>query len=187
MDGQSGTLGYSARIEFIEAALKFASSATPDKPVTEVLNESDFLFYRDHLLMAWESAKQHLEQAKASEMTLRVQVVKFAFDPTKQKGTERIELANGYEAKAVKKINYGFVKGFDNKVNKTAIDAALSKIEAMGEVEKYIAGNLVKWTPELSVSTYNELTPPVKAIIDTVIVTSDGAPTLEIVPPKGKR
>lgn len=150
------------------------------------LPEADRDFYFKQVLLQWETAKQELEAAKAREMDLRKQCVAIGFDPDKKSGTERVELGGGYEAKAVKKINYGFVKNPEGKTDKRAIDAALSKIEADGEVGMMIAERLIKWTPDLSLTEYKQLPAKYKPIIDAVIVTSDGAPTLEIIPPKGK-
>jgi hypothetical protein len=141
---------------------------------------------RDELLIAWQNSKVALEQAKELEMQLRKQVVDFAFDPNKQSGTERVQLGNGYEAKAVKKLNYGFVKNSDGKLDKAAIDKALSKIEKDGPAGELVAERLVKWTPDLSLSEYKLLSEKHKAIIDSVIVTTEGAPTLEIIEPKNK-
>jgi len=153
------------------------------------LPETDKIFWRDHLLSRWQMAQDTLAAAKAAEMDLRKQIVAFSFDPTKQSGTERIELGNGYELKAVKKLNYGFVKRGDgsNKLDKGAVDLALTKIEQSGPAGAYIADNLVKWEPTLSLTEYKKLDEPLKKIIDAVIVTSDGAPSLEIVPPKGSK
>jgi hypothetical protein len=151
------------------------------------LVDSDKVLYRDFLLEQWEVAKAALEKAKTDEMELRKKVVKIAFSADKLSGTERVPLYNGYELKGVKKLNYGFVKRADGEgIDKNAIDAALSAIEKDGEVGKLIAQRLVKWDPSLSLTEYKLLSVEHKKAIDAVIVTSDGAPTLEIIPPKGK-
>ena len=158
-----------------------------NKETGEVKNytEAEFVAERDRLLLAWEESKKALEVAKEKEMEQRKAVVAFAFDPNKESGTERIELDNGYQAKAVKKVNYGFVKTEDGKLNKAAIDKALAKIEKVGgTVGELIAERLVKWTPDLSLTEYKQLDEKFKKIIDEVIVTSEGAPTLEIIAPK---
>ena len=158
-----------------------------NKETGEVKNytEAEFVAERDRLLLAWEESKKALEVAKEKEMEQRKAVVAFAFDPNKESGTERIELGNGYQAKAVKKVNYGFVKTEDGKLNKAAIDKALAKIEKVGgTVGELIAERLVKWTPDLSLTEYKQLDEKFKKIIDEVIVTSEGAPTLEIIAPK---
>ena len=148
--------------------------------------DADFEKVRDQLLVHWQEAKEALEKAKEAEMFLRKKVVDFAFDPNKQSGTENVDLGNGYKLKAVKKLNYGFIKNAENKLDKAAIDKALAKIEKDGAVGELIAERLVKWTPDLSLSEYKLLSDKHKAIIDSVIVTSDGSPTLEIVEPKNK-
>lgn len=161
-----------------------------NKETGEVKNytEAEFVAERDRLLLAWEESKKALDVAKEKEMEQRKAVVAFAFDPNKESGTERIELGNGYQAKAVKKINYGFVKDAEGKLNKRAIDKALERIEKIGgPVGELIAERLVKWTPDLSLTEYKQLDEKFKKIIDEVIVTSEGAPTLEIIAPKAPK
>jgi len=159
-----------------------------NKKTGELVEYTDeqFIAERDKRLHAWEDSQKALEKAKELEMQLRKEAVDFAFDPNKQKGTERIELGNGYQAKAVKKLNYGFIKTSEGKVDKDRIERALQKIEKTGPVGELIAERLVKWTPDLSMTEYNQLDEKFKKIIDEVIVTTEGAPTLEIIEPKNK-
>lgn len=163
-----------------------AQAEAPKNSEGFVLGSSEWERRRDELLAEWEATKQALEVAKNNEMVLRTRVVAFSFNPNQRSGTERIPLANGYELKAVKKVNYNFIKDEKGKTNKAAIDAALSQIEKTIPHGELIAERLIKWTPDLSLTEYKELPAAAKAIIDAVIVTTDGAPTLEIVPPKGK-
>jgi hypothetical protein len=159
---------------------------TVTNPTTgEVVEYTDAQFNaeRDRLIMAWEAQKKTLEVAKDAEMTLRKAVVAFTFDPEKTKGTENVDLGNGWKIKAVKKINYGWIKK-DDKVDADAIETALDAIEATGNEGAFIAERLVSWSPTLSVSEYNKLDDKYKKLIDAVIVTTDGAPTLEVVAPK---
>lgn len=151
-----------------------------------VYTEAEFVAKRDSILKAWEASKLALEVAKETEMKLRKEAVNFAFDQTKESGTERIELGGGWQAKAVKKVNYGWVKNGE-KVDKHKIDDVLDMIEKTVENGGLIAERLVKWTPDLSLTEYKLLPEAAKALIDTVIITSDGAPTLEIIPPKGTK
>lgn len=149
------------------------------------LTEAEHIMGRDFLITKWKTAAETLETAKADEMVWRKRVVDFAFDPNKKTGTERIDLGAGYELKSVKKINYGWIKAADGKkVNKDAIETALGKIEESGPAGALIADRLVSWKPDLSLSEYNKLPSDFKSIIDAVIVTSEGSPTLEIIPPK---
>lgn len=160
-----------------------------DKSTGEIKEYSDaeFIKERDRLLLEWQKKKKALDEAKELEMDWRRQCVAFMFDQTKDKGTENIDLGNGYKAKCFKKINYGWLKDADDKINKDAIETALSEIEETGAAGELIAARLVKWTPDLSLTEYNQLPIEFKTIIDRVIVTSDGAPTLEIIEPKAKK
>lgn len=160
-----------------------------DKSTGEVKEYTDAEFEqeRTRLLLEWDTSKAALEVAKETEMKLRKQVVDFAFDQNQTSGTERIDIGNGYQAKAVKKVNYGFVKTADGKLDKAAIDKALAKIEKTGPAGELIADRLVKWTPDLSLTEYKLLDAKFRAIIDDVIVTTEGAPTLEIVAPKAAK
>jgi hypothetical protein len=155
------------------------------------MTDAQFAEYHDETLAKWEASKTALDAAKEGEMSLRKLYVALASDPTKQKGTENIALNNGYRAKVVKKINYGFVKGADAKVDWEAVMSAQDEIEKTGNQGAFIAERLFKWEATLSVSEYSKLDvsnpseAKIKAIADRVIVTTDGAPTLEIIAPKG--
>lgn len=150
--------------------------------------EEAFVAERDRLLMLWNNKKLELENCKTAEMNLRQQVVHFSSDPNKKSGTENIPLGNGWGLKVIKKINYGFVKTEDGtRVNKARIEAALQAIELHGPAGVLVAERLVKWTPDLSLTEYNQLNEADKAIIDAVIVTTEGAPTVTIVEPKPQK
>lgn len=169
---------YAAEVARIESLISW----------NQELNPADKAFYRDHLLAQWNTENERLAVAKANEMALRTKLVKLCSDPSKDKGTEYVDLANGYRLKMVKAVNYGFVKAADGKkLDKGAVDSALSAIEAADPAGAFIASELVKWEPKLSLTIYDKLEAPLKAIIDKVIVTSPGAPKLEIVPPKGSK
>jgi hypothetical protein len=134
---------------------------------------------QNDLLGAWRTAKTALENAKETEMELRKQVQKMFF-PTPEKGTQRVDLPMGYKLKLVHKINY-------NLGNNDLVNKALDEMAAVGNEGTFIAERLVTWKPSLSISEYNALSPQYKAIINKVLTTSDGAPTLEIEEPKAKK
>lgn len=135
---------------------------------------------RDAKIMQWTEAAKKLAEAKEVELALRNEVIALNFEGHKESGTENVELGNGYKLKAVFKLNY--------RLNNTddAVDKALSKLEKAGTEGAFIAERLVKWKPELSVTEYGKLDPKFKKIIDEVITTSPGAPSLELVEPKSK-
>jgi mRNA-degrading endonuclease HigB of HigAB toxin-antitoxin module len=136
---------------------------------------------KEQKLQEWIDAKALLDKAKAAEMTAREEVVSaFPFDADKLEGTQNIDLANGWKLKVVKKLNYKLDKTDDKT------DKALEKIEKLGAEGVFIAERLVKWTPELSVSEYRKLDKKFKDIIDGVLTTTPGAPSLELIDPNAK-
>lgn len=129
----------------------------------------------------WREAQAVLAKAKETELRLRNEILAgaFGFNPTVlREGTENYPLLEGFKLKAVFKANY--------KLNNTddAVDKALTKIEKAGPEGAFIAGRLVKWKPELSVSEYRNLEPKYQKIIDDVLTISEGTPSLELVAPK---
>lgn len=166
---------------------------TQAAPAALVKGSPEWFEKRDSMLADWEASKRALEVAKEAEMKLRKEVVDFNFNHEQLKGTERVPLANGYELKAVKKLNYNLVSPVEGGNVIDAVDSVLTQIEAIGPEGKFIAERLVKWSAELSVSEYNKLDDmgdtgkKIHALIDTVVETKPGAPTLEIVQPKGAK
>lgn len=140
---------------------------------------------RDNLIVAWQSAAATLEAAKAAELELRKRVFNTCF-PGAVIGTNNLDLGMGYKLKGVRKINYNLANGAGET------DNALNEIEKFGNEGQFIAERLVGWTPKLSLTEYKKLeaTNPthkqVKDIIDGVLTTSEGTPTLEVIVPKVK-
>jgi hypothetical protein len=165
---------------------------TQTPPAELIKGTPEWFAVRDAMLGDWEQSKRALEAAKNAEMELRKQVVQFNFSREKLEGTERVDLANGWQLKAVKKLNYNLVAPVEGVTVVDAVDLVLTEIEGISPEGKFIAERLVKWTPELSLSEYRKLDdlPNGKAFkqaIDKVIETKEGAPTLELVPPKGQK
>lgn len=133
---------------------------------------------RDRLIAEWESEKLQLDKHKTKELELRKRIVDFAFSHEKVSGTERVSLGNGYEAKAVKYLNYSFTSVI-------ALRRAVEVLIASGEEGRFIASRLIKWKAELIVNEYKLLSDEHRAIIDAVLVVKEGTPTLEIVKPAG--
>lgn len=129
-------------------------------------------------LSQWQTQKLVAERAKADEVKLRKEFVEFAFSKEKLEGTERLKLANGYEVKAVKELNYSFTSEED-------LEKALITLADTGPYGAFIVQRLIKITYELVKGEYRKLTPEHKAIIDPVIETKESTPALEIIPPKG--
>jgi len=142
---------------------------------------------RDAALARHEAAKALLETAKADEMEARKEAFKWAFGGDANEGTNRVELNNGYALKGVRKVNYKIA------VSNDTIDAAEDKMPTLGNEATFLFERIIVWTPEFSKSEYNKLDTgnpthrAVKAEIDKLIETTDGAPTLTIEAPKGSK
>lgn len=147
-------------------------------------SEAEYIAERDRLLVDWQAKKDALEVAKEQELSARKASVMFMHDPSKSGTTENVDLGGGYKVVMKVPVRYGFIQNEAGRVDKVRIEKALSKIEKDGEVGELIAERLVKWTPELSLTEYKQLPEKYRKIIDDVIITSDGTPTLEIKGPK---
>lgn len=141
---------------------------------------------RDALLNAWRISKERVEQIKASEMELRLMVTAVFSTPEVRSGTERVELGNGYELKLVKSINYNVKSKHDGVSNTVAVQNALAKLKLLPHGD-LIGERVIKTKFELSLTEYKQLTPEMKAIIDDVVETTDGAPKVDIIAPKEKK
>jgi hypothetical protein len=130
----------------------------------------------------WQVSKKALEAAKETEAALRNELFAITF-PAGLVGTDNYELGQGYKLKGVGKINYNL----NNKDGAT--EKALGVLETLGNEGTFIAERLVSWKPTLSVTEYKSLSAdsPYKRIIDAVLTTSPGLPTLELVEPKAKK
>jgi hypothetical protein len=140
---------------------------------------------RDALIVEWQKAEAARAAAVAREMELRKQVYATCF-PNPEMGTNNLELGKGYKLKAVRKLNYNLANG------EGQTEAALDQIEKLGNEGKFIAERLVGWKPSLSLSEYNKLEASnpthqkIKAIINSVLTTTEASPSLEVVVPKAK-
>ena len=143
---------------------------------------------RDEVLIEWQRLQTELANAKAAEMEMRKYVVKRAF-PDATEGTNKLELGQGYELKAVVKFNYNLDPDLDK------VEAALDKIALMGNEGAFIADRLVKWSADFLLTEYRKLEDKdatqiqlaIKKEIDNVLLITDAAPSLSIVEPKASK
>ena len=132
----------------------------------------------DQILQEWEVAATQLAILKADELRLRNEYVKLVSNPTKESGTENIELGAGYKAKIVKKQNYN--------VNQDTVNVALDKMENDSPEGKVYADQVIKWKAELSKTQYDLMPEKYRKMIDACITITPGTPSLEIVAPATK-
>ena len=121
--------------------------------------------------------QQELTRIKAAEMLLRTKVYKFYF-PNADEGTNTLDMGQGNKIKGIRTIN-------------RKIDLPVLQAMAVPNGALHVAGiradDLVKWTPELKIGAYRELTAEQKAVFDNCLEIKDGAPALTfITPAQGK-
>jgi len=134
------------------------------------------------LLTNWMEAKRSLEAVKEHEANLRHEILTSLF-PDAADGVNTLDIGNGWKAKLTAKTNYKL----DADKNKVA--DAENRIANIGNEGSFIAERLFKWKAELSISEYKKLEDTeqqraIKGIVDSVLTTSPGMPTFEIVEPK---
>ncbi len=122
-------------------------------------------------LEAWRKAASDLSALKEREMALRKAVFASAFENAKE-GTNVCDIQDGWALKAT--LPYT-----------RTLEQAKAE-QALKDLKKNKMGYLLKIKYELSVSDYKKLEHDdvAKAIIDSILTTKPGAPSLELVPPK---
>lgn len=129
---------------------------------------------RDNALQEWNEAKHDADEAIARERELRKIAFGLAF-PEPKEGTNTLELGAGWKCKGIYKINYTLDQ---KRVFETRQQIALNCGES-------VMDTLFKVKITLSESAYKKLSDnKAKALIDEILTTKEGAPTLEIIPPK---
>lgn len=154
----------------------------PITGITEFWTDEQYVARRDALLAAWMQSSGELERVKYVEANQRKEATQFLFNPNVNKGTETLDLGSGWTLKSVKQIYFGFVKR-DGKTDRIAIKNALDEIASTGSDGQDIAYRLISWEPKLSQKEYDALSPEHRRIIDRVIVTTDGMPSLKLTGP----
>lgn len=150
---------------------------------------------KDTLLLDWRQAAEVLAKSKTHEMDLRQKVVATFSDPTKETGTENIDIGNDWIVKVAKKLSYNFVSRADGVSVAAAVRAMTLKLctatrdaegnELNPELGKLISSR-IKWAPEMSLAEYKALLPGHKAIVDEVMEIKPGSPTVTLVDPAEK-
>lgn len=135
----------------------------------------------DELILSWVQSVSDLDAAKKRESELRKKVIDGNFPNNPEgpiSGTQTVDLGNGYKIKAEFKLNYRL----ENKNQE--LDKALDAIVNTFEEGDYVARNLVKWKPELSMTEYKKLPNEIKSVIDEALVVTQGLPSLKFIQPK---
>ena len=138
-------------------------------------------------LMEWQAKAKQLEQIKREEFELRQWLVFNAglFDTDKIEGSQTLNIGNGWKLAADKVQNY-------TATNENGeILAAMNLLgSATGGNRPDLAQSLARWKAELSISTYRKVIeivdtiPGLKELLAKAITIKQGAPQLELIPPK---
>ena len=124
----------------------------------------------EEILEMWQHAKAQSQFWTSTERELRLRLFGGAV-PTPKEGTNNVELKDGRICKFVYKLN--------RHVDQKGVATAIQKLGALGinETEKYL-----KPKYEIVLSNYKASVedPKVRAVLDEVVTTSPGLPTLEV-------
>lgn len=135
---------------------------------------------RDNKILEWNAAVTELAAAKEKELKLRKELLFecFNYEEDNREGTENVQLGNGYKLKA----GFKLYRRLTNTNGET--EAILDSIEATGPEGALLADRVVKWKPELSISEYKKLPENFRKMLDSVVTSTPGTPSLEFVVPK---
>lgn len=122
--------------------------------------------------LKWDKAKKALDAAKDAESSARAELVKAAFPGGLKEGTNTFDLAGKWKLKVQGKIS--------REIDKAALSAVLERMEE--KFQKKFDG-LVKYSPELSVSTYKTLDDKERKMFDNALTikgTDQNSPQVKI-------
>lgn len=128
-------------------------------------------------LRRWEALARiqgSLKMVVEPEMTARKESMAAAF-PAPVEGTNTLELGGGWKLKGVRKI--------DRKLNEDALPVVKEALAKSG----VLVDRLIEYRPNLSITEYRELTAEQVAILNEALTEKDGAPSLELTPPKVRK
>ena len=123
-------------------------------------------------LANWQEIAKLAAHYKEQESQLRDKVVAMLADPSIDEGTEKVEIVPGWLVEIGKSLTYKL----DNSEDKVLAVAAI--------LDGDLAPKLIKWKPELSVSTYKQLDVETKALFNGCLEIKPAKPTLKIVEKK---
>ena len=129
------------------------------------------------LMTEWHELSKQLEAIKVAESEARDKLCKALYPEGVPKGTNHVDLPNGYRLNLVGTINYS--------LDIPLITNAIKTIrEKLGNAAAKSASDAIKTKYELKVGDYNKLPSDVKLILNDGITGKPGKPQLEIVKPK---
>lgn len=157
-----------------------------------------FAARRETEIRTWLGMKASATLAVDSERAMRTTVTATCF-PVPTKGTQRIDLGNGYKLKLVYKLTHklGNADATNEAGEKILIRTQIQAledaiIEKHGDIGEALLKRLIKWTPELSATEYdkldksNNVEADIAATISELLTIAPATPSLEFEEPKEK-
>lgn len=134
---------------------------------------------KNNLVMEWFTAKRQLTELQEREFELRRQINESElFDSAKEKGTQTHHLGGNWELKLTRTENVSV----ENKNNEAF--QSLMVLRSLGEGSAERANRLFRFSANLSETTYRELSPEEKRIVDPLITRKPGSFQLTLKEPK---
>lgn len=126
------------------------------------------------LISEWYDLQKQLGPLKAKEMLLRKAIFGGLF-PNPVEGTNTYEMLGGWKAKGKRVI--------ERKIDLPVLQS-MAVLGGPLHQAGIRADDYVKWEPDLKLKEYRTLTAEQKLVFDQCLIIKDGAPGLELVPPK---
>lgn len=145
-------------------------------------HETDPNATRDRLVREWNIAQYNLRLAKDAELKARMAWVSHQYSEgtTDLRGTMTCELGGGYAVKTAFTQNMT-VPSADN--GQEVRNICYKLCQAFGAEGEEIANALFRWKPEVNSKVYDQLSPSAKRLVNQVITTKPGLPSVEFVEP----
>jgi hypothetical protein len=122
--------------------------------------------------VAWQQMAQQLEAIKDQELQLRLEVIDAYFPDRNDEGTHTLKLEEGWKLQCVTRIS----RRLENAKGET--DAVVKQLPPE------MADKAVVWKPDLKMRGYRDLPPEYRVLVDSVVTSKPGTPSLKLVPPK---
>lgn len=120
----------------------------------------------------WNTLQTQLEAIKAQEMKLRKEIFDASF-PSPTEGVNDFELPEGWKLKGTYKLT--------RNIDEAALPAVLTELRK----HKVNTDALLRYKPSLDIKAYRALDPKYRTIFEQAMEIKPGAPSLELVAPKG--
>lgn len=124
---------------------------------------------------AWLDASKQLEVWKETEARLREQLVEGYFPNADPEGTTKLPLNDGWEMHCTMRMN------------RKVLNRNGEATKVYQQLPPEVADEVIAWKPDLKLRGYRKLSDEQRALVDTVVESKPGLPSLKLVPPKEEK